>query len=172
MDIEEMKPQWQSAREAIRPEHEQKFDTRRRTSLQRLAHRYRVFTYLPLVLILTSANNLVTYHSVWHFAGFVLLMAACAAESYYLMKRLSSIDTAHMPVKEVLDRIMNCRKSHLTFVAIGMPCALLWCLSLAYRYRMDTFFTGGILAGFFVGLLLGLRLLHHYLKDYREALEE
>lgn len=172
MDIEEMKPQWQSAREAIRPGHEQQFDTRRRTSLLRLAHRYKVFTCLPLVLILTNANNLVMFHSAWQLAGFVLLMAACAAESYYLMRRLSAIDTARMPVKEVLRRITDCRKSHLTFVAIGMPCALLWCLSLAYSHRADTALTRGILAGILMGLLIGLRILQRYLKDYRKALEE
>lgn len=174
MDIEEMKPQWQSAQEAINPGHRPSFRIKRRTSLQRLANRYRRITILAVIFVYIDLFQFVKLQSTptWLVCVLVAILAACAIRSYTLMNRISSIDPTRMPVKEVYLHIMNCRKRHLTFAVFGMPCALLWIAALAYYNRFDTYFLYGALSGAIIGFPCGLLILHRFLKDYREALSE
>lgn len=170
MNIEDIKPRWQSARQAINPG--QEFDNRRRTSLQRLADRYRRFALLALVLTGVNIPALIQFCSLECIVGFVLIMLASSAMDFYLMLCIRSIDPSAMPVHDVLFRIMDCRRKHLTFVAVALPCVFLWCAYLGYSHRLDVYFLGGIVSGGMIGLAIGIRMLLRFLDDYRAALEE
>lgn len=170
MNIDEMKPRWQSAQRSINPG--QGFDSKRKTSLQRLADRYRRFAWLALLLVPLNMPTLYRFQSLWLGAGFVLLMLAGSAMDFYLLDRITSLDLTRMPVRDVLARIMDCRKKHMTYVVIAMPCAFLWCLSLVYLHHPNGYFVTGALSGFVIGAFVGWRVLHRFLRDYREALEE
>lgn len=170
MNIEDMKPRWQSARRAINPGKE--FGNRRRTSLQRLADRYRRFALLALLMIGLNMSPLLQFCPPECIIGFVLIMLAASAMDFYLMYSIRSIDPSTMSVHDVLFRIMDCRKKHLTFVVVGLPCVFLWCLYLGYSHRLDVYFLGGIISGGVIGLALGIRVLLRFLDDYSAALEE
>lgn len=170
MNIDEMKPQWQSAQKSINPG--LGFDSRRRTSIQRLADRYRRFAWLALLMIALNMSTLYRLQSLWLGVGFVLIMLASSAMDFYLLDRITSTDLTRMSVRDVLFRIMDCRKKHLTFVAFVMPCAFLWCLALVYLHRLDNYFVIGAVSGAIIGAFIGWRVLSRFLRDYREALEE
>lgn len=170
MNIDEIKSRWQSAQRTINPQNE--FDNRRKTSLQRLADRYRRFALLALLLIGLNMSALYRFCPVEFIIGFVLIMLASSAMDFYLMHRISSIDLSRMPVHDVLQRIMDCRKRHLAFVVVAVPCAFFWCFGLAYVYRLDKYILIGVLSGCVIGFAIGIRILLRFLEDYRSALEE
>lgn len=170
MNIDEMKPQWQSAQKSIKPG--QGLDSQRRTSLQRLADRYRRFAWLALLMIPLNLPTLYRLQSLWLGLGFALIMAAASIMDFYLLERITATDLTHMPVRDVLFRIMDCRKKHMTFVFLAIPCVFLWIFALVYLYRPDEYFVIGVLSGGSIGLLIGSRVLYQFLRDYREALDE
>lgn len=172
MTIEDMKPEWQSVQKSINTDTCKEFDKTRVSSLQRLSKRYRRMALLILIVIGANWFTLIRYFPVWYMVGFVLLLLVDSSFSFYLEHRISSIDLTRMPVREVLLRVKNCRKMHLTIVAFGVPCALFLCLSLAYVNRYDAYFLSAVMAGSIIGIPIGISLLLRFLRDYREALAD
>lgn len=81
-------------------------------------------------------------------------------------------DTSTMPVAEVLERTMKCRRAHIWWVAFAMPLVIIWAAALAYTMRVDIYMVYGILFGGAVGLVIGIRIMLDFMADYRRAMRK
>ena len=172
MKIDEMKSSWDSAKKSINTENDGCPESNRRTALQRLGDQYRRFSRLSVVMALVGPLALRNggISSPWIIAGYVILLLAAAATDHFLANSIRAIDLSAMPVAEVLERTLKCRKIHLLWLAVAMPFAIFWCAVMAYDVHADIYLFYGICAGAIVGLIVGLRVLFRFLRDYRDAL--
>lgn len=148
------------------------FDDRRRTALERLATRYRWFAVMTLVLALYCPLTICHYiedHSLSFAVAifFALYLLMCSAMDWYLYSGIRAIDVAAMPVDEVLTRAMHCRKRHLQFMCILVPCAAALLGAIFYAMGTNPYVLWGMITGAIVGLLIGARQLRRFLADYR-----
>lgn len=174
MNIEEMKSDWQSARNNIRPGSDPQTDAGRKTALQRLGDKYHRFTVFSLVFVVIGPSMLWSagIRTWWIIAGYVLLLGGASVVDRWLAQNIRDIDLATMPVAEVLDRTLKCRKVHLTWAAVVGPVAIIWCALTAYAMQTDIYLVYGILTGALLGFIMGLHILLNFLRDYRRALRE
>lgn len=151
---------------------ESDFDYRRRTALERLAARYRWFAVMALILViycpLTICHS-IDNHALGLAVGifFTLYLLVCSAMDWYLYFSIRAIDVSSMPVGEVLARAMHCRKRHLQFVCILLPCAAALLGAIFYAMGTNPYVLYGMITGAIVGLLIGARQLRRFLADYR-----
>lgn len=151
---------------------ESDFDHRRRTALERLAARYRRFAVMALVLVLYCPMTIYRHienHSLSLAIAifFSLYLLMCSAMDWYLYYSIRAIDVSSMPVDEVLTRAMHCRKHHLQFVCILLPCAALLLGGIFYAMASNPYILWGMISGAIVGLLIGTLQLRRFLADYR-----
>lgn len=173
MEIDEVKSNWQSAKNNIRQDlgpHSGK----NKTALQRLGDKYCRFSIMSLIIMFIGPNVLFNagIRSVWFIAGYFILLGAASVIDRYLANSIRAIDPAHMSVTEVLERTMKCRRIHVRFVAIAAPFAIFWCAGAAYIMQANIYIFYGICTGGFVGLIVGINVLMNFLNDYREAMQE
>lgn len=84
----------------------------------------------------------------------------------WLYLGIRQIDVLTMTVSEVVEKALYYRKWHIRFIFILLPLAL-GCLGLL-AYVVDDFYMRlGMVAGFLVGVALGIRQLLNFLADYR-----
>lgn len=174
MNIDEMKSNWQSAKGDINPGSELQPGRGRKTALQRLGDQYSRFSRFSLVFMLVSPLMLwiAGIRALWIVAGIALFLGAASVLDYYLALGIRAIDPARMPVYEVLERTMKYRKIHLLWVAIAGPLAILWCAAIALSMRADIYMVCSVCVGTIIGLVLGVRILLTFLRDYRDALRD
>ena len=90
----------------------------------------------------------------------------------YLAQSIRAINLTRMPVTEVLERTMRCRKLHLRWEIYVLPIVVLWVAATAYTMQADIYFVYGVITGGFIGLVMGIRVLLRFLNDYREVMQE
>ncbi len=76
-----------------------------------------------------------------------------------------------MSVSEVVEKALYYRKWHIRFIFILLPMAL-GCLGLMAYVIDDLYVRLGMLAGFIVGVAVGIRQLLNFLADYRAVTSE
>lgn len=145
------------------------FDSRRRTALERLARRYLRFSLFALLIAgympMTLARYVDSTPLIISFAAYLLI---CSAIDYYLYRHVQAIDVAEMPVGEVLERAMYCRKRHLQFVAALLPCAFTLLGWMAWCVSGNVYMLAGMATGAVLGLIVGTTVLRRFLADYRD----
>lgn len=157
MDIDEMKSNWQAAKNNINPGSENP-DNNRKTALQRLADQYRRFSRLTLIVMLCLPLSLWNsgIKSIWLISGFVIVCGGASILDRYLNYSIRAIDPARMSVTEVLERTIRCRKLHLYWVAFAIPVVIFLCALMAYTLRAQPILIYACLTGGLIGLILGL----------------
>lgn len=167
-----LKDCWRDTRISYTDPH---FDDRRRTALDRLARRYRWFATMALLLSAYCPLTLCRYIddytlrpvSMIAFAAYLLV---CSAMDWYLYHAIRAIDVASMPVGEVLSRAMHCRKRHLQFVCVLVPCATALLGLVFYGMGTNPYILWGMITGALVGLAVGTIQLRRFLSDYRSII--
>ena len=151
---------------------------KRKTALDNLTQRYRWFSNLALAFLLIVPFNLLNFSLfpdieyrmlviIW-FGSFFIICSAMDRWLYYGIKR---IDVFSMSVSEVVSKARYYRKWHIRFIFILLPLAL-GCLGLL-AYIIDDFYIRlGMVAGFLLGVGLGIRQLLAFLDDYRSITSE
>lgn len=174
MDIQEMKSNWHSAKDSINTVSELQLDENRKTALQRLGDKYNRFSHMSLVIMLCGPLVLwnVGIRSVLLFVGYYILTGAASIFDAYLAQSIRAINLTRMPVTEVLERTMRCRKLHLRWEIYVLPIVVLWVAATAYTMQADIYFVYGVITGGFIGLVMGIRVLLRFLNDYREVMQE
>ena len=172
MKIDEMKSSWDSAKKSINTENDGCPESNRRTALQRLGDKYRRFSIFSIIMAFCGPSIMQNagIDSPWIIAGYMILLAGAALTDHILANSIKAIDLSAMPVAEVLERTLKCRKIHLLWLAVAMPFAIFWCAVMAYDVHADIYLFYGICAGGVVGLIVGIRVLFRFLRDYRDAL--
>ncbi len=179
--MDEIRKDWQDANVAIQrasDSYDNIINGKRKTALQNLAQRYRWFSNMALVFILVMPFSLLNLNLfpelklrmtviIW-FASFFLISSVMDRWLYHGIKQ---IDVLTMPVAEVVEKALYYRKWHIRFIFILLPLAL-GCLGLMAYVIDDIYVRLGMLAGFLVGVALGIRQLLNFLADYRAITSE
>lgn len=152
---------------------------RRRTALQQLADRYKMFSNiaLPMVLIIPFSayrivmNEAPTGIKLGWMALAMIYFGMCSVMDRWLYKGISGIDCAAMTVSEVSNKAMYFRKKHLQFMVVLVPMAILIIGGLVYMTNLNVYFLYGVIAGGLIGLILGLRQFFNFMADYKTIAE-
>lgn len=179
MDFERMKSDWEAASRNLNADPQNTmavFDSRRKTLLDRLARRYRMF-------IIIACVSMAVFGPMWSSLtqrGFdhgtvigmtvatVAFLGICATVDSVLYWRIKSIDCATMTVDEVLRRSMSCRKMHLLSILCLLPLAVAMISYIALCFGTDIYFICGMITGAAIGLIIGLNELRKFMNDYRD----
>lgn len=173
---DDIRKKWQEANVTI-PEKSDKFDSimngKRKTALQNLAQRYRWFSNMALVFLLIVPINFMNLHLFPDLKGrmiiviwFCCVFMICSVMDRWLYHGIKQIDVVTMPVVDVVEKAQHYRKWHIRFIFMLLPLAL-GCLALLAYFIDDLYIRLGMLAGFLVGVALGIRQLLNFLADYR-----
>lgn len=147
---------------------------RQKTALQNLAARYRRFSVIGGIVILIGVSycfndNIFPGDPLFRIifgAAFALFGMVASLIDQWLYLGIRSIDVNTMSVKQVIDKALLYRKRHLQTVAVLFPSALALISFMVWKMH-NLFFLSGAVAGFIVGLAIGLRQLLNFLADYR-----
>ncbi len=179
--MDNFRKDWQDANVAI-PRDSNSYDSiingKRKTALQSLAQRYRWFSNMGMVFLLIMPFSLLNLHLfpdlkmrtiliIW-FGCFFLI---CSVMDRWLYHGIKQIDVLTMSVSEVVEKALYYRKWHIRFIFILLPLAL-GCLGLMAYAIDDLYVRLGMVAGFIVGVALGIRQLLNFLADYRAITSE
>lgn len=156
-----------SSLEAIKQGH-------RKSALQRLASRYRMFSIIAGICTVTipwllSRPEMIPESSlkIWMLTIFALYFLTCSAMDLWLYHGITGIDVAILPVTEVIERALFYKKRHLQFVLILLPWAFLIVGCLIYSAGVDAAIYGMIIGGA-AGLIVGINQLRRFMADYRD----
>lgn len=174
MDFDILKNKWQKAASSMRVKDSgQWLDSRKATSLDRLAARYRRFATLSFVVMVATAFNLIPMREVfptWIILCLIGYFGIASVMDYWLWKGIEGIDCTTMTVEDVLRRCLFYRKRHLQFIVVLLPMALGVLTAMFIQWKADIYMIGGMAAGFVVGAAIGVRKLIDFLNDYRNIL--
>ncbi len=174
--MDNLRKDWQDSDVSISPEsatYDKILSGKRKTALQNLAQRYLWFSNMALVFLVIVPFNILNPHIfpdmrcrmlilLWFCAFFII----CSVMDRWLYLGIRQIDVLTMTVSEVVEKALYYRKWHIRFIFILLPLAL-GCLGLL-AYVVDDFYMRlGMVAGFLVGVALGIRQLLNFLADYR-----
>ena len=178
MDFNEFQENWHKAGEALNLRSDNGFNLNRKTSLDRLATRYRMFSLSALLAAggLTLFFSLVMRHSgislpLWLIISFEAYFLMASLMDYWLYQGVRSIDCSTMTVDMVLSKTMFYRKRHLQFTMLLVPIALANIILLGLCLHADTIILYGMIAGFLFGVTMGIRALMDFMKDYHKIME-
>lgn len=176
MSDDRLKNCWRAGREALRTAIPEGGDgvecLKRHTALERLERRYRFFMLLALACVPLSLS-IFTLPEYEGWSRWVLTSAMacyfllCSGLDFRLLRQIRAIDVLTMPTMEVVERAVSCRRTHLRFVMILLPLALLLVGFMAWGARMDEGMLWGMASGAVAGLLIGAAQLRRFLRDYK-----
>ena len=144
-----------------------------KTTLDRLASRYRRFSIIAIVVgvLLASWNFNPVFDDMPHRLAIVayglVFFVVASLVDYRLYLIVRSIDPARMSVESVIRRCLHARKRHLQSIAFLMPMALGFLGFLGYSMSFDTYFLAGMVSGGIIGLGIGIKMLMDFMSDYR-----
>lgn len=147
---------------------------RRKSALQRLASRYRMFSIIAAVC--TVSIPMLLYnpdifpenpYKMWALLFFGLYFLTCSVMDQWLYHGITGIDVATMNVSEVISRALFYRKRHLQFVLVLLPWAIVIVGILIY-FNEIKFALYGMIVGGLLGLIVGINQLQRFLSDYRD----
>lgn len=178
---DDIKRKWQSTRVNLASDNaslDYIMEGKRKTALQDLAQRYRWFSNIALLCAGVVPLNMLNLHLfpdmksrmvvvIW-FCVFFLISSAMDRWLYNGIKR---IDVATMQVSDVVAKAIYYRKWHIRFIFILLPLAF-GCLGLTAYLIDDLFLRLGMIAGFIVGVAVGIRKLLDFLSDYKTLTSE
>ncbi len=181
MELDNLKDEWRKANEAISSnggDDCRKFNPEGKTSLDRLAVRYRRFAIISAIMSCFSLTACYSLSKVsvpeplpwWFWLVMLAYFLIAALMDYWLYRHVSDIDCATMSVDEVLCRTMLYRKRHFQFMMVLLPMALGILGYMAMAFSKETEVLYAMLAGFLVGLAIGAKTFIDFMRDYRRIL--
>lgn len=149
----------------------------RKTALMRLADRYTKFYRISLVFTVITPcmfAGTVRYGGsmpyIW--LAFTLYFLTAAVIDWHLSRKVAGIRVDAMPTSEVIRRAMGCRKLHLQSMMFLLPFAIAVITLLAWSMDFETYFVISLLAGFVVGVVIGVMQFIDFMRDYRSIRSE
>lgn len=176
MDFDKFQKNWHEAGNAMRPD-DGSFDMQRRTSLERLARRYRLFSLVALMA--GSGPTLLLWlgrlHTDMDLPGWLVLcfeayFLVCSLVDYWLYRGIKSIDCTSMTVEEVLHKSIFYRKRHLQFIMVFLPLATAIILTAGIYLSSDMYMVYGMAAGALFGIAIGVKQFMDFMRDYRDVI--
>lgn len=148
---------------------------RRRTALEDLARRYRVFSILCFMMAAISIGWGFSplFGEMSHIVSLALVafFLLCGSIDDWFCRGIQSIDVATMSVAEVASKALCYKKRHLQAIAVLAPLAICIVGLMAYALSGDKTLWYGMIAGGMLGLTIGLLQLRRFIDDYRKLSE-
>ncbi len=146
--------------------------SRRITALDRLAHRYLVFSRISLLCIILAftymhGDFIPEYCRIPVAVFMAVYFAAASAMDYWLYKKVSGIDIRRMGVEKVAKAAYTCRKRHHQFMFVLIPFAFIFIGTMIYIFSDISYMVIAIAIGAIAGLAIGLRSYLDFMNDYR-----
>ncbi len=151
------------------------------TALKKLISKYKWFSIFGLIMAIVSTQWFIilkncevadTGLALLLTIVFIVYFGVCSIMDYWLYKGVSAINCYTMSVSEVADKALYYRKRHNQFVAILIPCAFVVLGVLAYVLRADESAIIGMVCGFIVGAILGIRQYIEFMAQYKRISKE
>lgn len=181
METDKLKQSWREAGEDMNTSGlgtDAPFNPRIKTSLQRLALRYRAFTIFTWVIACITAASVALPNAnitdplltpVVKIA-FELFFITASIMDYSLYRGIKSIDCTTMSVDSVLRATLRYRKRHFLYMMVLMPCAIAIFCCMVFQAKQDVYMIYSMVAGFLLGLAIGLKQFLDFMRDYRNII--
>lgn len=152
-------------------------NNQRRTVLESLIEKYKRFSRLGILfalmfLLYTIAGTL---PGLWGriISGIMMIMMLVGAFTDYLLyNKLNSINLNQWGVGKVNETIITCKRIHIRYVIIMLPLSLGVIGILMYISRELPYLLYGEILGLILGLLIGIRNLITFIKQYSYLQDE
>lgn len=151
--------------------------SRKRTALDRLRDRYRVFRNVSLLMVFSSfmlftrSDLLAKPYDLYLGAAFSAYFLICFLMDLWLWWGISNIDPLTMSVRQVVEKAMFYRKRHLQFIAVLLPLALSLVGFMGYLFSADRYMLVGMIIGAVCGAAIGVIQLKRFMREYRRLSE-
>lgn len=176
IDIERMRKAWLAMGEALgmQPSADSDPDNlnKRKTALDRLRHKYRVFWTVAIFMIFGSfmmfhGSPGESQYSSWLRVAFALYFLTVFCMDHWLWRGICTIDPLRMGVAEVVAKAMHYRKMHLQFMAVLIPAAMALLGATGYVFSSQIYFLSGMVVGAFCGFIIGIIQFRRFMAEYR-----
>lgn len=174
---EDVRENWRGTRFRPTENLEEVMDGKRRTAVQRLAVRYRLFAIVGLAAIpclspIFFQSDIIPdrTHRIIITLMFALFFIIAATIDLCFYSRLNKVDCTTKTVSEAREKARRYRRRHLQAVMILFPTALAVVVTFAI-FVADPDILKGMMLGGVIGLLIGSRQLYNFLRDYRTLID-
>lgn len=183
MTPDEIKQTWnEAARRFYNPTPEEfmkMYQSGKTTALENLSKKYRRFSILGLAMVILSIQflinkSLILDESMRYIVtiAFMLYFALASSIDYWLAKGVAAINCYTMPVSEVAAKALYYRKIHHLSMIILIPFAISLLGIFGYAMRSEEWFISGIVCGFIIGAIIGVRQYLEFMSFYRQLTSE
>lgn len=148
-----------------------------KTTLNRLADKYKRFSIMALVMILASSllfSREDLLESPWNI--YLPIAYACyffiaSAMDQWFYHGIKSINPLTMTISEVAQKALLYKRRHLQSIIILLPMAIALIIVTAYAFSFDSYIIAGMITGALLGLAIGITQLCRFLSYYRDLSE-
>lgn len=175
MEKEQIEKAWRELSERVSQLEAEKVDrneTKKKTSLESLAARYRRFSTISLVMMFCAPCYMLTgilgeEWRIWMAIAFCAYFGTASLMDYRLYIGVRSIDVYDMSISEVCRMARRYRRMHHICMLVLAPLALALVGLMCIAFGADKWLCAGIGFGFAVGLAIGIRQYMAFMSDYR-----
>lgn len=178
IDIERMRKAWLAMGESLgmQPSPDPDNLNNRKTALDRLRDKYRVFWTVAIVMTFGSFMMFQgalgeSEYSFWLRVAFALYFLTAFCMDHWLWRGIGTIHPLRMGVAQVVAKAMYYRKRHLQFMAILIPAAVALLCVTGYAFSSQTYFLNGMVVGALCGLIIGIIQFRRFMAEYRNLSE-
>lgn len=148
-----------------------------KTTLDRLADKYKRFSIMGLVMIVASSlmfSRRELLGSPWNI--YLPIAYACyffigSAIDHWLYYGIKSINPLTMSISEVAGKALLYKKRHIQSIFLLLPMAVALIIATACAFSFDSYIIVGMITGGLVGLAIGITQLCRFMSYYRDLSE-
>lgn len=177
-DMEKMREAWRSMGECLgmQPGGDSNPGNlnKKKTSLDQLCNRYRVFYRISLVMILVSSLVFTRIGNDWSFylaLSYAVYFLTVFCMDNWLYNGIRAIDPVEMSISDVVSKALYYRKRHLQFMVVLIPMAICLIGFTVYVFSPDRYFINGMVAGAIVGVCIGIVQFRRFMSEYKKLTE-
>lgn len=181
IDVEQMRKLWLAMGESLGVQSSPHCNSvnfyKKKTSLDRLRDKYRVFWIVSLLMIFVSfmiySRGLIVESPLnfWLGVAYAVYFLTAFCMDYWLWRGIGSINPLRMSVSEVADKAMFYRKRHLQFVAVLIPMVVALLTFTGYVFYSEVYFLYAMISGAICGLIIGTFQFRRFMAEYRRLSE-
>lgn len=180
-DIEQMRKAWIEMGKALgmqpAPFNDPGEMGSKKTALDRLRNRYRVFWIASLLLsfgtfmFFSSRSIMDGRLYLWLGIAYAVYFLTAFCMDFWLYNGLGTINPLKMGVTEVAWKSAFYRKRHLQFMVVLIPMAIALIAFTGYVFSSEMYFLNGLATGVILGLIIGIIQLRRFMTEYRNLSE-
>ncbi len=149
----------------------------KKTALDRLRDKYRVFRTISLLMtflsfmIFSRAMNIDNPFNLYLGVAYAVYFLTCFFMDQWLWTGIGTIDPIRMGVSQVAEKAAHYKKKHLLFITILIPMAIALLGFTGYVFSADKYFLIGMASGAVIGAIIGTFQFRRFMAEYRDLIE-